>query len=110
MQRDIRLDLAEQSWLGRFQAMGSPCELVTEVSRRAEALELTELVAAEAWRIEDKFSRYLDGNIVDRINSAAGAPIEVDNETADLLDFAATIYGLSERRFDIPSGALRRVW
>lgn len=110
MQRDVRLDLAEQAWLGRFRAMGSPCELVCESIRREDALDLCKLVADEAWRIEDKFSRYLDGNIVHRINSAAGRPVDVDDETADLLDFAVTVYELSERRFDITSGALRRVW
>jgi len=110
MQRDIRLDLAEDAWQGRFQAMGSPCEVVSEARKRGDALEITSLVAAEAWRIENKFSRYLDGNIVDRINSAAGRPVEVDDETADLLDFAVTLYRLSEHRFDITSGVLRRVW
>lgn len=90
--------------------MGSPCELVCEATKRQEALGLTQRVAEEAWRIEDKFSRYLAGNIVSRINSAAGRPVEVDDETADLLDFAATLYELSECRFDITSGVLRRVW
>lgn len=109
-QREIRLDLAEDAWHGRFRAMGSPCELVCEAAIRADALELTELVAQEAWRIEDKLSRYLDGNIVARINSADGKPVGVDDETADLLDFAETLYELSEHRFDITSGVLRRVW
>ena len=90
--------------------MGSPCEVVCEAPQRHIALELTELVATEARRIEAKFSRYLDGNIVSEINSAAGAGVEVDDETADLLDFAATLYTLSEHRFDVTSGVLRRVW
>jgi len=90
--------------------MGSPCELVCEAPQRQVALELTELVAAEARRIEDKFSRYLDSSIVSRINSAGGAAVEVDDETAELLDFAATLYDLSEHRFDVTSGVLRRAW
>jgi thiamine biosynthesis lipoprotein len=69
-----------------------------------------EAVAAEAWRIESKYSRYLGGNIVDRINSANGALVEVDEETANLLDFAATLHKLSDGRFDITSGVLREVW
>ncbi|MCP5092454.1 MAG: FAD:protein FMN transferase, partial [Gammaproteobacteria bacterium] len=109
-QREIRLCLAEDAWHGGFRAMGSPCELVCEAAKRADALELTELVAEEAWRIEDKLSRYLDGNIVARINSADGKPVDVDDETADLLDFAETLYELSEKRFDITSGVLRRAW
>lgn len=110
MGRDVRLKLAEDSWVGRFQAMGSPCEVVCESPRRADAEAISRLVAAEAWRIEDKFSRYIDGNAVARINNAAGSTITLDDETADLIDFAATLYGLSDKRFDITSGALRQVW
>jgi thiamine biosynthesis lipoprotein len=90
--------------------MGSPCELVCEAPQRRLALELTELVAGEARRIEHKFSRYLDSNIVSQINSADGAAVEVDPEMADLLDFAASLYVLSEHRFDVTSGVLRRAW
>lgn len=90
--------------------MGSPCELVAEAASRAEADKLARVVANEAWRIEDKFSRYLAGNIVDRINRADGTPVTVDPETAGLLDFATTLHELSAGRFDITSGVLRRVW
>ena len=90
--------------------MGSPCELVCETPLRSLALALAERVAAEAWRIEDKFSRYLDTNIVHRINSAGGQAVEVDDEMAQLLDFAHTLYELSDGRFDITSGVLREAW
>jgi thiamine biosynthesis lipoprotein len=90
--------------------MGSPCELLSEAGSVSEAGVLAEVVAGEAWRIEDKLSRYRAGNIVDKINSAAGEPVEVDEETAQMLDFAATLYVLSEGAFDITSGVLRRVW
>lgn len=90
--------------------MGSPCELVCETPRRSLALALAERVAAEAWRIEDKFSRYLDSNIIHRINSADGQRLEVDDETAQLLDFAHTLHELSDGRFDITSGVLREAW
>jgi thiamine biosynthesis lipoprotein len=68
------------------------------------------LAAAEAWRIEDAFSRYRSGNVIDRINSAAGKPVAVDEETAQLIDFAVNLYELSGGSFDITSGVLRRVW
>ncbi|MBT8081273.1 MAG: FAD:protein FMN transferase [Gammaproteobacteria bacterium] len=90
--------------------MGSPCEVLLEAESRHAAGEAGELVAAEAWRIEDKFSRYRNGNIVHRINHAAGTPVVVDDETARLLDFATTLFGLSDGRFDITSGVLREVW
>lgn len=90
--------------------MGSPCELLSEAGTMQEAERLVGIAASEAWRIEDKFSRYLDGNIVDRINTASGQPIAVDAETAQLLDFADTLNDLSDGAFDITSGTLRRAW
>lgn len=90
--------------------MGSPCELLSEATSAGEAETLTKRVASEAWRIEDKFSRYIRGNIIDRINSANGRSIEVDEETAQIIDFATTLYDLSDAAFDISSGILRRAW
>lgn len=96
-------------WRGAFRAMASPCELLSRAGRGTAQRQL-EAVAREAWRIERKYSRYLPGNIVDRINSAAGGPIDVDQETADLLDFSAALYELSGGLFDVTSGVLRQVW
>ena len=95
---------------GLFQAMGSPCEVLCETPDATLAEGVTAAVAAEAWRIQDKFSRYIDGNIIDRINTAGGERVELDTETSDLLDFAATLYDLSEGGFDITSGVLREAW
>ena len=64
----------------------------------------------EAWRVEDKFSRYLRGNIVHRVNRSGGEPVGVDGETARLIDFAESLYSLSDGRFDITSGVLREAW
>lgn len=97
-------------WRATFLAMGSPCELLIETDSKAEAGDVAATVANEAWRIEDKYSRYISGNIVDRINSASGTDVAVDEETAGLIDFANLLYDMSERRFDITSGVLRRVW
>jgi thiamine biosynthesis lipoprotein len=90
--------------------MASPCELLCEVANEADALSLGREVAAEAWRIEDKFSRYVERNIIARINTAAGKTVEVDAETAKLLDFAEVLHTLSDGAFDVTSGVLRRVW
>lgn len=108
--RDIRLTEAEDYWCGHFDAMASACEVLSEADNRAEALELTRLAADEAWRIEAKFSRYRRGNVVDAINSAAGSPVELDEETSQLIDFSQTLFDLSAARFDITAGTLRRVW
>ena len=90
--------------------MGSPCEVLLEINSRVAASRAAETVAHEAWRIEDKFSRYLADSVVQRINTAGGESTTVDEETARLLDFACTLYDLSDRRFDVTSGVLREVW
>jgi len=90
--------------------MASPCELHLGGIGRRKAEGILETVHAEAMRIETKFSRYREGNIVDRINRADGYYIAVDDETARLLDYAAELWSLSDGRFDITSGVLRRAW
>ena len=97
-------------WRSTFMAMGSPCELLCEADTATEAETLAQAVTSEAWRIADRFSRYIAGNIVDRINSASGVSVEVDEETASLIEFANFLYDTSDGHFDITSGVLRRVW
>ena len=89
--------------------MGSPCLVLVDTPDRDLGIAVGELVKAEALRIEAKFSRYCP-SVVTTINENAGREVEVDEETADLLDYSVLCYFLSERRFDITSGALRRVW
>ena len=108
--RHIHVEPRPEGYAGRFQAMGSPCELLTEAPSTESARDLTRRVAAEAWRLEDKFSRYISGNVIERINTAGGRPVEVDEETAQLIDFSVTVYELSNGAFDITSGVLRRAW
>ena len=108
--RSVTVVRGEDCWRARFFAMASPCEVLCRVEEAAEARRLATLAAAEVWRIEDKFSRYLPDNIVAAINSAAGEQLRLDPETARLIDFAATLHTLSGGKFDITSGVLRRVW
>lgn len=108
--RQVAIAAGDHCLVARFSAMASPCEVLLETGDRDEALRLGQIVAAEAWRVEDKFSRYRSGNIVDRINRAAGAAVEVDQETGQLLDFAQTLHALSDGSFDITSGVLREIW
>ena len=90
--------------------MGSPCELLLDTHDEALGEKLSNIVAAEAWRIEDKFSRYIPGNPIDQINSADGTAVIIDDEMANLIDFSASLFELSGGRFDITSGVLREVW
>ena len=108
--REIVLYQKDGCWLGGFLAMASPCQLMIDGGNEAEARELLDKVAHDAWRIETKYSRYRDDNIVHQIHHAKGAPFELDNEAARLIDFADELYELSDGLFDITSGVLRRVW
>ena len=94
----------------RFRAMASPCEVLIEAASYKEAKRLGKITRDEALRIERAFSRYRDDNIVHKINNSDGAQVNVDAETANLLNFADQCYALSEGLFDITSGVLGRVW
>lgn len=104
------LERAGDRYVGRFTAMASPCEVLVDTDDRSSAETALRIAKDEALRIEAKFSRYRRDNIVHRINHAQGGPVTVDEETAGLLDYAATCHELSGGRFDITSGVLRRVW
>jgi thiamine biosynthesis lipoprotein len=97
-------------WAVRFKAMAGPCEVILDEAEAAQARSLGERAAEETLRIQAKFSRYRDDNIIHEINTSAGRPVTVDPETAGLLNFAASCHQLSNGRFDITSGVLRRLW
>jgi len=97
-------------WVGRFVAMASPCEVLIDHAPASLAQQVLNTVAAEAWRIERRFSRYRTDSAVHSINENAGTETVVDEESANLLDFAATLTQLSAGAFDITSGVLRKAW
>ena len=90
--------------------MASPCEVLLPSMSPHAALAIGTVVAEEAWRIEKKYSRYRDDSTTAWIHSNRGRTIEVDEETASLIDFAKQCHELSEGLFDITSGVLRRAW
>lgn len=93
-----------------FRAMATPCEVRIETDDAGAAARAAHAAEAEARRIEVKFSRYRDDSVIGRINNAKGAPVEVDDETALLFDFAAHCHRVSDGLFDVTSGVLRRIW
>lgn len=97
-------------WLAEFSAMASPCEVHVRCQNRAEAEKLASLAFSETRRIERKYSRYRDDNIIYKINTSNGSSVSVDEETVKLLNYAQQCYNLSEGMFDITSGVLRRGW
>jgi FAD:protein FMN transferase len=89
--------------------MASPCVVLVDIDDAAVGRRLGELVKLEALRIEAKYSRYRP-SAVTTINQANGRDVVLDEESADLIDYAVTCHELSGGLFDITSGALRRVW
>jgi thiamine biosynthesis lipoprotein len=95
----------------RFEAMASPCELQIWHDDELRARRAADAATAEVRRIEAKYSRYRTDSVTTRINAAAAShEIAIDSETAALLGYADQCYRLSEGRFDLTSGVLRRVW
>jgi thiamine biosynthesis lipoprotein len=93
-----------------FSAMASPCEVLLAMTDEGLARQLGESVAAEAWRIERKYSRYRSDSVVHALNTGGGRAVALDPETLLLLQFASRCHELSGGAFDITSGVLRRAW
>lgn len=95
-------------FVGHFKAMASDCEVLIDTDKKNLAQEITDIVSTEVIRIEQKYSRYRDDNLLHKINH--GEAVDVDDETARLLDYAQQLYQLSDGLFDVTSGVLRRAW
>ena len=92
--------------------MGSVCEVRLYAANAQRAQVQADAAQAEVRRLEKIYSRYLDDSVTTRINRSAGDArgVDVDAETAGLLDYAQAAWEQSEGLFDITSGVLRRVW
>jgi thiamine biosynthesis lipoprotein len=92
--------------------MGTQCEIQLFVAEHEQAKRIAEIVSADVQRLEGLYSRYKSGSLLTRINTVAanGGHITVDEETAGLLNYAATCYQQSDGLFDITSGILRQAW
>jgi len=95
-----------------FPAMGSRCELRLYARTEDEAAAVAQAAAADVRRLDAKYSSYRDDSVAAAINriGAAGGAIDVDDETATLLDYAVTCFRQSDGLFDLTSGVLREAW
>ncbi len=92
--------------------MGTPCEIQLFARDKYQAQFAADSAIADVQRLEARYSRYRETSFLSEINRTAsvGGSIEVDAETASLLDYAVTCYEQSDSLFDITSGLLRRAW
>lgn len=95
-----------------FKAMGTPCDIQLFSGDETKAHAAAAAVIQDVQRLEAIYSRYLSTSFLSEINrtAAEGSRIDVDDETACLLDYAQTCYEQSNGLFDITSGILRRAW
>lgn len=110
IERQTLLTREDKIWIGHFDAMANPCEILMALEDEELAEKLLQVAAREAWRIEQKFSRYRADSMVSRINTSVGKTVAVDLETTQLLNFAFQCYELSNGLFDITCGVLRKAW
>lgn len=92
--------------------MGCPCETQLYAPSQAQASHVFGLIQADVRRLEARYSRYIEGNLLFDINQAAlrGGFITMDAETSALMDYAHTCFEQSHGLFDVTSGLLRKVW
>jgi len=93
-----------------FTVMGGPAELQLYIESQDEG-RVIQLAKNEAYRLEQKYSRYLPDSVTTTINQPTSTkPFQLDEETAGLLSYAQTAWEQSNGLFDITSGSLRKVW
>jgi thiamine biosynthesis lipoprotein len=109
-EKEYQVRWEKTHWSISFNAMASPCEILIRCDKAGEAGHLASLAFSETRRIESTYSRYRDDNLIYAINHSQGSPVEAHDELARLLDYADQCYRLSDGRFDITSGVLRRAW
>ncbi len=92
--------------------MGSPCAMQLYASSPRKAKRAAQAAIDDVLRLERIYSRYRDDSFLSEINrvAAVAGQISVDDETAGLLDYAATCYQQSDGLFDVTSGILRQAW
>lgn len=109
---DKTIDLQRRGlfWAAHFSAMACPCELLIPTEFKARARDIAQLACAEVWRIEDKYNRFNPNSPLSKINADAGRPVQLDEETLALMQYAHDLYAISDGLFDISTGILRRLW
>lgn len=104
--------MSDAPFLFPFQAMGTGCCFHVFARDEKEAQTIALAGAREVYRLEGTYSRYDPDSRLSAINAVGreGGRVEVDAETAFLIDTAFAWHSQSDGLFDITSGALRRLW
>ena len=95
-----------------FSSMGCPCAIQLEADDESVARTAAARAQAEVARLDEKYSHYRSDNWLARLCASAGSGrrVELDEEAANLVDFAAALHAQSAGRFDVTAGALTKLW
>jgi len=95
-----------------FKAMACSNELSIFVSNKKAAKSIAAEAIDAVHALEARYSRYLPDSLLSKINNSAGdlSGVDVDSETAALLNYSQACFEQSEGLFDITSGVLRTIW
>ena len=93
-----------------FSTMGCPCALHVEGCDEATANRAYAATLNEADRLDRKYSHYRADSLLADLARNVDVSMAVDDETANLLDFAAELQRQSDGLFDITAGKLTRLW
>ena len=92
-----------------FSTMGCPCALHVEDASDDIAQRALAATLAETDRLDRKYSHYRDDSLLATLQRTTDAT-DVDDETANLFDFATELHRQSDGLFDITAGKLTRLW
>lgn len=104
--------MAMKLYRRRFISMGCPCEIGVFSAGSDAAGSAIDKAENEVHRLDLKYSHFRSNSYITRLQVAAqqAEGVDVDDETASLLDYAATQFKISQGLFDVTTGRLSRLW
>jgi thiamine biosynthesis lipoprotein len=96
----------------RFLSMGCPCEIGVFSADAKKAEQAMAEAENEVHRLDQKYSHFRNDSYITQVQNTArqSGGVDVDAETASLLDYAASQFEISQGLFDITAGRLARLW
>jgi thiamine biosynthesis lipoprotein len=110
IQGTVRKELRDGGYEVRFQALGTQCRWLLAGSE-ANAARFTGAALQWLAAFEAKYSRFLPGSLISRINAAAGRdPVAIDAETERIFALCQELHFLTRGIFDPTSLPLLALW
>lgn len=93
-----------------FFALDTVCTITVYGMSKNQAEEIITDAIELCSHYENLLSKTVEGSDVYRINNSGGAPVEVDEETIDVIEKGIELGELSDGKFDITIGAVSSLW